>query len=80
MYKRQTLIDAVRYMATTLGAPLASALAMATSTPARLLGLDHRIGRLAPGYSANLVHLTDAHEVAGVWMNGRPLDPAGDIL
>jgi N-acetylglucosamine-6-phosphate deacetylase len=50
---------------------------MATLTPARLLGVDDRIGRLAPGYQADLVHLTDALDVAGVWAKGRPLDEAG---
>ena len=44
-----TLREAVRYVTVTLGLPLADALAMATLTPARLLGLDNRIGRLAPG-------------------------------
>jgi N-acetylglucosamine-6-phosphate deacetylase len=66
-----TMRDAVRYLATTLGLPLADVLTMATLTPARLLGLDDRIGRLAPGFSADLVHLTDALDVAGVWMGGR---------
>ena len=51
---------------------------MATATPARLLGLDGRIGRLAPDFEANLVHLTDGLEVAGVWMGGRPLDEEGE--
>ena len=55
-----TMRDAVRYVALTLGLPLAHALTMATLTPARLLGVDDRIGRLAPGYHADLVHLTDA--------------------
>ncbi len=66
-----TMIDAVRYTAATLDLPLASALTMATLTPARLLGLDAQVGRLAAGCEANLVHLTSAIEVAGVWMNGR---------
>jgi N-acetylglucosamine-6-phosphate deacetylase len=72
-----TMRDAVRYVALTLGLPLAHALTMATLTPARLLGVDGRIGRLAPGYQADLVHLTDALDVAGVWAKGRPLDEAG---
>ncbi len=75
-----TLRDAVRYVAITLGLPLASALAMATSTPARLLGLDSRIGRLAPGMEANLVHFTDALEVTGVWMGGRAIGDDGEPL
>jgi N-acetylglucosamine-6-phosphate deacetylase len=66
-----TLREAVRYVALTLGLPLADALAMATLTPARLLGLDDCIGRLAPDFAADLVHLTDALDVAGVWMGGR---------
>ncbi len=65
-----TLREAVRYVALTLGLPLADALAMATLTPARLLGLDDRIGRLGPDFAADLVHLTDALDVAGVWMRG----------
>ena len=68
-----TMRDAVRYAATTLGLPLAEVLTMATLTPARLLGLDGRIGRLAPNFSADLVHLTDALEVAGVWVGGQGL-------
>ncbi|RBP13859.1 N-acetylglucosamine 6-phosphate deacetylase [Roseiarcus fermentans] len=73
-----TLADAVRYAATILRAPLASALAMATSTPARLLRVDDRIGRLGPGYEANLVHFGDDLALAGVWMAGRRLDEDGE--
>jgi len=72
-----TMRDAVGYVATTLGLPLAAALTMATLTPARLLGLDGRIGRLAPGFAADLVHLTDALDVAGVWVGGLGLEEAG---
>ena len=73
-----TLIDAVRFAAITLGLPLESALTMATLTPARLLGLDAQVGRLAPGCEANLVHLTDALALAGVWMNGRAIGEDGE--
>ena len=69
-----TLRDAVRYAATTLRLPLAAVLTMATSTPARLLGLDSRIGRFAEGFAADLVHLTDAFDVAGVWMGGKRVE------
>jgi len=72
-----TMRDAVRYVATTLRLPLAAALTMTTLTPARLLGLDDRIGRLAPGFAADLVHLTDALDVAGVWMGGQGFQEAG---
>jgi N-acetylglucosamine-6-phosphate deacetylase len=72
-----TMRDAVRYVVETLGLPLAEALAMATLTPARLLGVDDRIGRLAPGLDADLVHLTGAFEVRAVWRGGRSLETAG---
>jgi N-acetylglucosamine-6-phosphate deacetylase len=66
-----TMRDAVAYVVSDLGLGLADALTMATLTPARLLGLDDTIGRLAPGFRADLVHLTDALDVAGVWTGGR---------
>ena len=72
-----TMRDAVRYVALTLGLPLAHALTMATLTPARLLGVDDRIGRLAPGCHADLVHLTDALDVAKVWVGGLAMDESG---
>jgi len=68
-----TMRDAVDYVVHTLKIPLADALMMATLTPARLLGVDDRIGRLAPGHRADLVHLTDAIGVTKVWMGGRAL-------
>jgi N-acetylglucosamine-6-phosphate deacetylase len=66
-----TLMDAVRYMTGTLGIGLADALKMATLTPARLLRLDHRIGRLKPGLRADLVHLGCDLRVKGVWIAGE---------
>jgi N-acetylglucosamine-6-phosphate deacetylase len=46
---------------------------MATLTPARLLGVDDRIGRIKPGFRADLVHLTDDLQVAEVWTGRRGL-------
>jgi N-acetylglucosamine-6-phosphate deacetylase len=66
-----TLMDAVRYATRTLGIELADALKMATSTPARLLRVDHRLGRLKPGFAADLVHLADDLSVRGVWIGGE---------
>ena len=65
-----TLLDAVRYVVDTLGLPLAEALRMATSTPARLLGLEGRVGAVAPGARADLVHLGDDLTLRGVWLAG----------
>jgi N-acetylglucosamine-6-phosphate deacetylase len=69
-----TMRDAVDYVVRVLKVPLADALMMATLTPARLLRVDNRIGRLAPGRQADLVHLTDSLQVGEVWMGGRRLD------
>jgi N-acetylglucosamine-6-phosphate deacetylase len=69
-----TMRDAVDYLVHVLNTPLADALTMATLTPARLLRVDDQIGRLKPGYRADLVHLTDDLKVAGVWTGGRRLN------
>lgn len=54
-----------------LGAPLVSAVAAASSVPARLLGLpDH--GRIEPGAMADLVALDDDFSVEEVWVGGVP--------
>ena len=58
--------DAVAYCVKKLGAPLADALKMATSTPARLLGLEREVGSLAPGAKADLVHLSDGLDLLAV--------------
>jgi N-acetylglucosamine-6-phosphate deacetylase len=67
-----TLLDAVRHVVGPLGLPLADALRMATSTPARLLGLDGCIGALGPGARADLVHFDDDLALRGVWLAGAP--------
>jgi N-acetylglucosamine-6-phosphate deacetylase len=69
-----TMRDAADYVVHALKVPLADALMMATLTPARLLRVDNRIGRLKPGLRADLVHLTDDLQLAEVWMGGRRLN------
>jgi N-acetylglucosamine-6-phosphate deacetylase len=69
-----TMRDAVDYLVHVLKVPLADALMMATLTPARLLRVDDRIGRLKPGHRADLVHLTDDLQVTEVWAGGRGLN------
>jgi N-acetylglucosamine-6-phosphate deacetylase len=68
-----TMRDAVDYLVNVLKVPLADALTMATLTPARLLRVDDRIGRLKPGHRADLVRLTDDLKVVEVWTGGRGL-------
>ncbi len=53
-----------------LGVPLASALRMVTSNPARQIGAASRKGVLAPGADADLVFLDDKLEVTDVMTRG----------
>ncbi|WP_293854139.1 N-acetylglucosamine-6-phosphate deacetylase [uncultured Alsobacter sp.] len=64
------MIEAVRNAVTMMGAPLRDALIMASTTPARFLGLDGERGRIAPGYRADLVAFTSAFEVVETWIAG----------
>ena len=50
----------------TLGVPVADALGMATSTPAKLLGISDEVGTLNVGARADLVHLSDGLELLAV--------------
>jgi N-acetylglucosamine-6-phosphate deacetylase len=49
------------------------AIAALTRTPARALGLDHRLGMLAPGFAADAVILNHEWRVEQVWANGQQL-------
>lgn len=65
------MIDAVRVATEVVGLPLAHSLAMASRVPAEFLGLDHRLGRIAPGYRADLVHFSDDYRVLDTWIAGE---------
>jgi N-acetylglucosamine-6-phosphate deacetylase len=49
-----TLMAAVRLCVEQVGLPLAEALRMASLYPAHAIGVDRDLGRLAPGYCANV--------------------------
>jgi N-acetylglucosamine-6-phosphate deacetylase len=50
------------------------AVAALTATPARILGLHHRLGYLAPGFAADAVLLDHDWRVSQVWADGLQLD------
>ncbi|GAA0270266.1 N-acetylglucosamine-6-phosphate deacetylase [Cryptosporangium japonicum] len=52
------------------GVPVAEAVTALTSTPARALGLGHRIGALVPGFTADLLVLGPGLEIDGVMVSG----------
>jgi len=64
------MASAVRNTVTGLGLPLEAALHMASRAPAEFLGLDGELGRIAPGYRANLVLLDDDLKVRQTWIDG----------
>ena len=66
-----TMDEAVRFCVTVLGLDRGEALRMASLYPAQFLKVDDELGRVAPGFRANLVHLTDATAVTRTWIDGE---------
>jgi N-acetylglucosamine-6-phosphate deacetylase len=65
------MASAVRNCVRMLDLPLAEALPLATTAPAAFLGVDGWLGRLAPGYRADLVALdSDTVNVLATWVAG----------
>jgi N-acetylglucosamine-6-phosphate deacetylase len=64
------MASTVRNAVSMLGLELAEALRMASQYPADYLGLGHELGRIAPGYRANLALLDDALHVRRTWIDG----------
>ncbi len=64
------MASAVRNCVAMLGTPLEHAARMASTNPARFLGLGGELGQIAPGYRANLVALDEALAVRGTWIDG----------
>jgi N-acetylglucosamine-6-phosphate deacetylase len=66
-----TMRESVQFLVEFCDVDLADALTMATLTPARMLGVDEQIGRLATGYRADFVHIGDDFAVRRVIMGGK---------
>ncbi len=67
------LIDAVKFATENVGIELADCLRMASRYPARILGLDNRLGRIAPHFRADLVHFDTDYQVRHTWCAGEHL-------
>jgi N-acetylglucosamine-6-phosphate deacetylase len=66
------MASAVRNSVRLLDVPLASALRYASTEPAEFLGLGHKLGRLAPGFRADMVAFDPAHiQVLETWVAGQ---------
>lgn len=64
------MASAVRNAVSMLGIDLADSAMMASANPAAFLGLDHELGRIAPGYRASLVLLDPALHAVESWIDG----------
>jgi N-acetylglucosamine-6-phosphate deacetylase len=64
------MATAVRNAVHLLDLSIAEAARMASEYPAAFLGLEHELGRIAPGFRANLVLLDDELKVRRTWIEG----------
>lgn len=70
------MASAVRNAISMLGVELEQSLQMASRYPAEFLRLGHELGRIAPGYRANLALLDSKLDVVETWIDGRGTDSA----
>jgi len=68
------MASAVRNTVRMLDVPLADAVRMASAYPAQFIGLGAELGRIAPGYRANLVRTDADLEVCETWIDGVATD------
>ena len=64
------MISAVKNCVEMVGLDLGEALRMASLYPAEFLKLDDKMGRIAPGYQADMILFDDAFNVSRSWING----------
>jgi len=67
----------LRLMVEHAGIPIDWALNAVSLNPARLLGLDHRLGRIKAGYDADMVVLSDTYDVVETFCKGVKSARAG---
>ena len=65
------LIDAVRISHQDVGLELSECLNMASRYPAEFMQISDQYGRIAPGYSANMVYFNEQFEVQQTWLAGQ---------
>lgn len=68
---RLTMDQACRNMMHYTGASLADLFRMASSNPARAIGIDHEVGSLEPGKRANLVFVDEGMNLSDVYLDGK---------
>jgi N-acetylglucosamine-6-phosphate deacetylase len=68
------MAGAVRNAISMLGLELTEAIRMASEYPADFLGLGNELGRIAPGYRANLALIDDSLHVRRTWIDGAVMN------
>lgn len=69
-----TMADVVRHAITSVGLPVTDVAAAASTTPARVAGLDDRAGALRPGLVADLVVMDAEFRLTAVMARGEWVD------
>lgn len=66
--------DAVRVIVERAGVAIETAFCMASGIPAKVMGLEKELGRIAPGYRASLTFLDRKMRAQGGLVDGHPFD------
>ena len=69
------MLEAVRNMIALTGVHWAEAVRMASSYPARTIGVADRRGYICPGYHADLLELNPDMTLHRIWRAGVPIEP-----
>lgn len=67
-------IRLIQVMAEKAEIPVADCVRMAATNPARLMGIDDRVGSIERGKAADLILFDDRFRLHSVWIGGRPLE------
>jgi N-acetylglucosamine-6-phosphate deacetylase len=71
-----TMCGAVQNMVELAAVPIEEVIPLATEIPARIIGVDRRKGRIAPGMDADLLVLSPKLELVSVYARGTEIKPA----
>jgi len=77
---RMTLENGVRNMMTHTNSGLCQSIRMATLNPAKLLGIDNRVGSLQAGKTANLIIIDDMVHIQKVILQGELAVENGEVV
>lgn len=75
-----TLENACRNLMAHAGYGICQAIRMATANPARMLGIDDKVGTLEVGKLANLILIDDTVRIKTVWLQGDKMVQDGELL